>query len=284
MLKWFDRSGIGSISDLHDSVFIKTFAELEKWQMDFLLASPKFLSKDYIWPRDPLHTWSRVWEYPFIYSNIISLIKSNQSNKKLNIVDVGSGVTFFPFALASNGIELCCTDFDPIIERDLQLAIKTFNHQSGKISFKKTDGVTLPFEDNTTDIIYCISVLEHIQMFENTVFEMQRILKPGGKLFLTIDLDLRGDHDISIQRYHELKKALGKYFEFYKIEKTIHPKDILTSTNSPYGYKEYKGLYYLKFLVHNYLARPLKKLKTEPMIPYMLAVEGSSFVKRRKIE
>jgi 2-polyprenyl-3-methyl-5-hydroxy-6-metoxy-1,4-benzoquinol methylase len=193
---------------------------------------------------------------------------------------VGSGVTFSPFALASNGIDLCSTDFDSIIERDLQLAIKTFNHQSGKISFKKTDGVTLPCENNTTDIIYCISVLEHTPMFENTVFEMQRILKPGGKLFLTIDLDLRGDHNISIQRYYVLKKELGKYFEFYKIEKIIHPKDILTSTNSPYGYKACKGLYYLKFLVYNDLFRQLKKLKPEPMIPYMLAVEGSSFVKR----
>src|ERR1035437_3210354 len=252
-MEWFNRSGVGSVSDLQDNDFRKTFNELEKWQQDndfrktfnelekwqndFLAESPKFLSKDYIWLRDPLHTWSRVWEYPFIYSNIISLINNKKNNTKLNIVDVGSGVTFFPFVLAASGMDICCTDFDPIIERDLQLAIKTFNQLSGKISFKKSDGITLPFEDNTIDIIYCISVLEHIPTFENTVFGMQRILKPDGKLFLTIDLDLRGDHDIGIKRYYELKKELSKYFNFYKIEKTIHPKDILTSTNSPYGYQ-----------------------------------------------
>jgi 2-polyprenyl-3-methyl-5-hydroxy-6-metoxy-1,4-benzoquinol methylase len=283
-MEWFNRSGVGSVSDLQDNDFRKTFNELEKWQKDFLSESPKFLSKDYIWPKDPFHTWSRVWEYPFIYSNIISIYNNNKNNTALNIVDVGSGVTFFPFALAASGMDIYCTDFDPIIERDLQLAIKTFNHQSGKISFKKTDGVTLPFEDNSIDIIYCISVLEHIPIFENTVLEMQRILKPDGKLFLTIDLDLRGDHDIGIQRYYELKKELGKYFNFYKIEKTIHPKDILTSLNSPYGYKVYKGLSYFKYLVHNYIIRPCKKLKPEPMIPYLLAVEGSSFVKKVKIE
>src|ERR1035437_72901 len=283
-MEWFNRSGLGSISDLQDSIYLKTFNELEKWSCDFLAESSEFLSKDYIWPKDPLHTWSRVWEYPFIYSNIISINNNNKNNTALNIVDVGSGVTFFPFALAASGMDICCTDFDPIIERDLQLAIKTFNHQSGKNSFKKADGVTLPFEDNSIDIIYCISVLEHIPIFESTVLEMQRILKPDGKLFLTIDLDLRGDHDICIQRYYELKKELGKYLNFYKIEKTIHPKDILTSLNSPYGYKVYKGLSYLKYLVHNYIIRPYKKLKPEPMIPYLLAVEGSSFVKKGKIE
>jgi hypothetical protein len=29
-MEWFDRSGLGSCSDLQDSVFIKTFTELEK--------------------------------------------------------------------------------------------------------------------------------------------------------------------------------------------------------------------------------------------------------------
>jgi ubiquinone/menaquinone biosynthesis C-methylase UbiE len=281
-LEWFNRSGLGSISDLQNNAFKKTFSELEKWQRDFILESPKFLSKDYIWPRDPLHTWSRVWEYPFIYSNIISLINSNQTNTNLNIVDVGCGVTFFPFALAKYGLDICCTDYDPIIERDIQQAIKTLDHMSGKINFKKSDGINLPFEDNTIDLIYCISVIEHIPKFENTILEMQRILKPDGKLFLTIDLDLRGDHDIGIERYYELKKELNKYFDLYKIEKTIHPKDILTTLNSPYGYKLYKGILYLKYLIHNYIIRPSRRLKPEPMVPYLLAVEGSLFIKKKK--
>ena len=171
-MEWFNRSGVGAISDLQDSTYLNTFDELEKWSNDFLLESPKFLSKDYIWPRDPLHTWSRIWEYPFIYSNIISVKNANKNDSTLKIVDVGSGVTFFPFALAASGMDVYCTDFDPIIERDMQLAIKTLNNHSGKISFKKTDGLTLPFEDNSIDIIYCISVLEHIPKFENTVKRM----------------------------------------------------------------------------------------------------------------
>lgn len=55
-MEWFNRSGVGSVFDLYDNDFQKTFYELEKWQRDFLSESPKFLSKDYIWPRDPLHT------------------------------------------------------------------------------------------------------------------------------------------------------------------------------------------------------------------------------------
>ncbi|MCK4738571.1 MAG: class I SAM-dependent methyltransferase [Deltaproteobacteria bacterium] len=43
----------------------------------------------------------------------------------------------------------------------------------------------LPFEDNTFDAVLCTQVLEHINLPGDFVKELYRILKPGGKLYLS---------------------------------------------------------------------------------------------------
>jgi len=38
----------------------------------------------------------------------------------------------------------------------------------------------LPFPDNTFDVVFCKSVLEHIINYEHAITEMKRVLKPDG--------------------------------------------------------------------------------------------------------
>ncbi len=48
------------------------------------------------------------------------------------------------------------------------------------------DGKIIPFSDNNFDVVICTQVLEHV---EDPIFllqEINRILKPGGKIFLTM--------------------------------------------------------------------------------------------------
>jgi len=40
--------------------------------------------------------------------------------------------------------------------------------------------------DNSVDTIICISVLEHIWEYQRAIDEIERVLKPGGKLLLTV--------------------------------------------------------------------------------------------------
>lgn len=44
----------------------------------------------------------------------------------------------------------------------------------------------LPFADNGFDIICAFDVLEHIENDEDTLKELKRILKSGGKFFITV--------------------------------------------------------------------------------------------------
>lgn len=44
----------------------------------------------------------------------------------------------------------------------------------------------LPFKDNTFDIVYTHHVLEHIQNIIPLIYEIHRILKPGGRFLIVV--------------------------------------------------------------------------------------------------
>lgn len=236
----FERCGLASLSDLKTSEWRNLFSFLEREQEVFLAYENRFRSAEYRWPRDPLHTWSRVWEYPYVYHHLKSRREDFGTTLPL-VIDLGSGVTFFPFSVARLGYQVICVDIDPICEKDLNNAVELIPHKPGKIEFKLTNGTNLPFSNAEADIIYCISVLEHIPKFEQTISEMARVLKPKGILLLTIDLDLRGDSEIGPEKYNILIENLREYFNEYYSNSTIHPADILTSVTGPYPCKILKG-------------------------------------------
>lgn len=47
------------------------------------------------------------------------------------------------------------------------------------------DGKTIPFSNNTFDAVFSSEVFEHIFNLENILKEINRVLKPGGKLLIT---------------------------------------------------------------------------------------------------
>lgn len=53
----------------------------------------------------------------------------------------------------------------------------------------------LPFADKTFEAILCTEVLEHLEQPRETVKELFRVLKPGGKLFLTVPM-AHGEHQV----------------------------------------------------------------------------------------
>lgn len=234
----FDRSGLAALSDFQTEVCRTIFSALEKKQSEFLGKAKEFRSEEYKWPNDPLHCWSRIWEYPYVYFHLSRYIESLAGDSQPVVADVGSGVTFFPFALAQLGYELICTDIDPVCEKDILQARKCVSHLPGDVHFRLIVNERLPFDDEECDVIYCISVLEHIPDFENTVREMARILKPGGLCLITCDLELnpRGNTQLDIEQHERLTFAIGKEFHLVYPERTIHPADVLTNINSPYPY------------------------------------------------
>jgi SAM-dependent methyltransferase len=250
MLHIFDRSGLASLDDLNDIEAINLFNELETHQSIFSRFEGRFLGEAYKWPRKPLYWWSRCWEYPYVLHHIKKWRKDQKSGLP-KIVDLGCGVTFFPFSIATENCAVVGVDIDPVAEQAIVEAAKYIPISNGSVSFKLTNGESLPFEDHEIDALYCISVLEHIPNPCVTIKEIARVLKKGGLFVLTLDVDLKGNYDIGPDKFNSLISTIHEHFVLNEHERTIHPTKLLKSDNGPYPWNVEVG-------IRKYI-RPLKE-------------------------
>lgn len=244
------RSGLATLSDLNSPEYQKIFSKLETEQYAFLDKESEFRSPGYRWPRDILHFWSRIWEYPYVYYYLKEQAITLGSVFEAKVLDIGSAVTFFPFSVAKLGYHVNCLDIDATCGPDIERAAASVQHQPGKVDFRLISDGRFPLEDGEVDAVYCVSVLEHIPDFEQTVKDVFRVLKPNGLFILTIDLDLCGYMDIGVSRYYDLRRCLSKHFDLKEPEITVHPLDVLQPRNGPFPYMTksawQKGKFYVK--------------------------------------
>jgi SAM-dependent methyltransferase len=262
----FNRSGLAALSDLQTQEWREIFNYLEKEQASFLEKEKDFRSPEYKWPRDPLHTWSRVWEYPYVYYHLKAQRNKFDLSSPPTVVDFGSGVTFLPFTIAKLGYEVICMDTDMICGQDIERATSVVEQFPGKVYFRRAVDGKLPLRSNDVDILYCISVLEHIEDIKRTLEEIYRVLKVGGLLIFTIDVDTCGYLNLSLNKYYNLRKYLLSFFKLTHPEITIHPMDVLHPRNSPFPFMTYSCWQRLKFHVIQRL-KPWLRKKPLPMLP-----------------
>jgi 2-polyprenyl-3-methyl-5-hydroxy-6-metoxy-1,4-benzoquinol methylase len=174
------------------------------------------------WVIDPLHQWSRQYEYPFVYSHIKNHV-NNQKEGKLRILDAGSGVTFFPYYISSlsKSIEVDCCDYDISLGRIFSEINRVSN---SSVNFFPADVRHLGFKNHTYDIIYCISVLEHTINYATILQQFKRILRIEGLLIVTFDISLDGLDDIPQEKAPDLVDKLEEYFhctEYFESKKAL---------------------------------------------------------------
>lgn len=92
------------------------------------------------------------------------------------VLDVSS-----PFGLAyilSGAARVIKTDINPAEAKNIC--------EDAALTFKQEDAARLTFADGSFDLVYSISVIEHIyDGYRGAVREMLRVLRPGGYLYLT---------------------------------------------------------------------------------------------------
>lgn len=274
----FERSGFAALSDLQTQTWRDIYEKLEQTQAEFLAHASEFRSPEYIWPRDPLRTWSRIWEYPYVYHHLLRLGRDRPDGEVLKVADIGSGVTFFPFALSRLGHDVSCVDVDPVCERDLKAAIEVVPHGPGRLRFVGTDGQILSFERASLDAVYSISVLEHVPHFEQVIREIHRVLKPSGRLVLTFDVDYRGDSQLTVESFARAMTVLDALFEHASPEKPVHPNNMLHSLNSPHALKADP----LLLAIRKAIVRRLRGRKSSGKHPRHLAIYAACLMPRSK--
>lgn len=76
----------------------------------------------------------------------------------------------------------------------VDIEISGHNHKDSKVDIFY-DGKTLPFGDKSFDAVVCFEVFEHVFNIEELLTEICRVLKPGGKLLISIPFAW-GEHEI----------------------------------------------------------------------------------------
>jgi SAM-dependent methyltransferase len=267
----FDHCGLAALTDLRSEIWRGLWDELLREQERFLAREADFRSPAYAWPRDALRNWSRVWEYPFAYHHVRK--EQRLSGRALRILDVGSGVAFFPFATARLGNEVICVDVDPICVRDMKQAIEVVDAAPGRVGVRQSGGRDVPVPDGWADMIVCISVLEHVADRVALVEAMAAALRPNGLCLLSMDLDLRGDFELGPVEYRRVHDALALHFDPAFPTRTVHPAEMLRSTNGPYGFSLPPAWPLWRFRAKQWLRGAIGRSR-RPLYPFELAVEG----------
>lgn len=134
----------------------------------------EYLSKEYF---DEIEN-HRYNSHPWILENIE---KFDVVGKK--VLEIGFGMGTDHLALASQGAIMHGIDLTP---GNKEITNKRFDLYGLSSDLCIGDGQFLPYEDNSIDFVYSFGVIHHSPNTEKVIAEIFRVLKPGGRVWVTV--------------------------------------------------------------------------------------------------
>jgi SAM-dependent methyltransferase len=156
-----------------------------------------------------IYASSRAIENPWVLKNL--------EKGKLKILDVGCCDSFLIYELIARGYDTYGIDY------------REYNHKE-KVNFKKCDITKrIPFDDDFFDRILVISTIEHVGLgsYDDPLIkngdkmgmkELIRIIKPDGKLLLTVPMSSKFTIIENRERRYD-EQSMKKLIEGFSIEK-----------------------------------------------------------------
>jgi ubiquinone/menaquinone biosynthesis C-methylase UbiE len=113
----------------------------------------------------------------------------------LNILDIGCGTGAMLDELAPFG-DVTGADFAPE-------ALAFCRQRGDHYPLTRADVRRLPFADDSFDVVTAMDIIEHIDDDKAASSEILRVLKPGGRLFVTVPAfpSLWSEHDEALHHY-----------------------------------------------------------------------------------
>ncbi|HTH05791.1 MAG TPA: class I SAM-dependent methyltransferase [Ilumatobacteraceae bacterium] len=136
------------------------------------------------------------------------------------VLDVGSGFGRHVYECARRGARVVALDHaaDEVIETRNTLAAMV---EADEIAADRLTGVlrgdarSLPFPDDTFDVVITSEVLEHIQDDVAAITEMVRVLKPGGRFAATVPAQFPETINWKLSDDYHAPKAAGGHVRIY---------------------------------------------------------------------
>lgn len=144
------------------------------------------------------------------------ILKSLRVHDNYRVLDLGTGSGYLAIQIASRYPNCYVIGLD-IVEQALNI-----NRQKVKdiglknISFESYDGLVLPFNDSSIDIVVSRYALHHFPVIEYAFQEIARVLKRGGQLFVSDPTPNEEDTVGFVDAYMKIK--LDGHNKFYRHE------------------------------------------------------------------
>jgi SAM-dependent methyltransferase len=108
-----------------------------------------------------------------------------------SVIDVGCGAGRHAFEAFRRGADVVAFDQDGEELNDVDAILQAMQGQgeapaSAKAEAVKGDALELPYGDGTFDCVIASEILEHVPADDRAIDELVRVLKPGGRLAVTV--------------------------------------------------------------------------------------------------
>lgn len=145
-----------------------------------------------------------------IETNLLNEWLENRSVAR--VADVGCGKGLIGVLLARNGCDVYGVDLD-------RNSVRFANATKASLSceFQVGHAGCLPYRSETFDLLVCNCALEHFHDDRKALSEMSRILKVGGRLYLTVDSFSCRNLDENVKRIHAIKYRVVNYYSLPEI-------------------------------------------------------------------
>ncbi len=129
----------------------------------------------------------------------------------MKLLDIGSGP--IPSATCYTNAELYC--LEPLLSRYLDIGFPL--HYYGNTKFIQCKAESMPMEDQYFDAIISVNALDHVDDFEKTANEIQRVLKPGGKVVFHLHYHYKTETEPVELNDERVQNAFSNINNFTKI-------------------------------------------------------------------
>lgn len=165
---------------------------------------------------------TRLYEYPWVLEHCPPTGK---------VLDTGSNLQW-GLALLGIGLDVCLHDLPGSVatlntvfwgDPNSPTVEKAFKHYERKLCLLAGYLDKLPIQPETFDTVYCLSIVEHVEKQEDVDALMEgmwRVLKPGGRLCLTVDWYAQFGVGDGLSGY-VLNHDLGPYFDRWGVRDQI---------------------------------------------------------------
>jgi len=143
----------------------------------------------------PINGHSRFPEYYWFDTAIRDYLLTVSEGRPIKVLDVGSPKMFGLYLAKRLSLEVALTDISELNVDEYQIIWRSLEAKAkGRAVFSLQDARSLQFPDGEFDVVYSMSVIEHIEGDagdSQAIRELLRVLRPGGMLVLSVPFGSR---------------------------------------------------------------------------------------------